>query len=707
MVTGPAGSGKTTLLAQCHATESCAAWLSVESVDNDPVAFWLGMITALRSVWWDFGAAYRDRLGAAGPGVVDDIVTLVCNELAERQAPVHLFLDDVHVIDNVASLRSLHRFLGAVPLHVRVTIASRRSAPVPLARLRANGDLVEIDASDLKLSPSEARQLLSPFVTSLDQTEIDLLVDRTEGWAVGLRLAGLAAAGSADAHALVEGFRGTDRDVADYLLSEVLGSLSDDERRFLLETSILDELTGDLCDAVAARTGSAGLLIDLDRANALVIPLDRDDRWFRYHHMLGELLTAELRRTRPDDECRLHRRAFEWMRDHGNIEAAVRHGLAADEADAAADLLCEKWAGMMHSGRTETLRVLIARFPPGIVEGHQPLAMAAAGVNAMAGHATTARRWLRAAERATYSGPRPDGIANTASSVALTRGTLALDGIDAALADGRTALELEPEGSPARSLAATLVGRSLVIRGDIDASKEHLEEVVRLGGTNLRAYAMAELALGQLGRGDAEGALRDAHAASELLHDAGGDDLFMAATAHAVTALAAIALGDAGTARTALAAARRPMAAVGQAMPLDATHTRLLLARASLALDDVDTAGVLLRDAQQVLDSVEDVGVMRAQHGELVAQLNRMQPRVEADAVDELTERELEVLGLLPSPLTIREIAEELFVSRNTVKTHTRRVYRKLSASSRDEAVLIARDRGLLETLDGSGPEPE
>ena len=177
-------------------------------------------------------------------------------------------------------------------------------------------------------------------------------------------------------------------------------------------------------------------------------------------------------------------------------------------------------------------------------------------------------------------------MASTASSVALLRGSLAPDGVDAALADGRTALELEPPGSPHHTLAALIVGRALVMRGDVDESTEFFEEVDRSDLTNERAYALAELSLGHLGRGDAERALATADTARTLMHEAGGDDLFMAATAHAAAALAAIDVGDERAARVALRAAHRPMAAVGQAMPMDATHTRLLLARAALALDE-------------------------------------------------------------------------------------------------------------------------
>ena len=704
VVTGPAGSGKSTLLAQCHAVDPFPAWLSLERADNDAIALWWSMIAALRTVVGDFGEAYRTRLLGGGSGAIDDVVVSVGNELAERETPIHLFLDDLHVVDDETCRRSMHRFVSSLPDGVRVTVATRRSAPIPLGRLRANGDLIEIEPSDLALSGREANQLLTSFDVPLDQDQLDLLVARTEGWAAGLQLAGLAAARAADAGSFVGDFHGTDRDVAEYLIGEVLESLSGEDRDFMVETSILSRLTGDLCDAVTGRPGGAETLARLEQSNAFVIPLDRDDRWYRYHHLFGELVAAELHRTRPDEERLLHRRAFEWLRDDGQIAAAVPHGLTGGETDAAADMLCAHWLDMLRTGRAETARALIESFPSEFAADHQPLAMAAAGVYAMTGHTQSARRWLDVAERATYDGPRPDGMASTASAIALLRGSIAHDGVDAALADGRTALGLEPPGSPHHTLAALLVGRALVMRGDVDQSTEYFEEVDRSDLVNERVYALAELSLGHLGRGDAERALATADTARTLMHEAGGDDLFMAATAHAAAALAAIAVGDQRAARVALRAAHRPMAAAGQAMPMDVTHTRLLLARAALALGEAGLAREYLSDARPVIDSIDDVGVMRQQHAELWAQLDALHPAADAEPDKEFTKQELVVLAMLPSPLTMRDIAEELFLSRNTIKTHMRRVYRKLHASSREEAVLIARDRGLLPASDDRPP---
>ncbi|MGI9601369.1 MAG: LuxR C-terminal-related transcriptional regulator [Acidimicrobiales bacterium] len=707
VISGPAGSGKSTLLAQCHADDPFAAWLSLDSADNDPVALWWSMIGAIRTVIGDFSGTHQSRLLAAGAGAIDDIVVSVCNELAERQTPIHVLIDDVHVIENVTCLRSLHRFVAALPDGARATMTSRRSGPIPLARLRVSGDLVEIGTVDLALSTDEAHRLLTAYGSSLDEEHFDILVERTEGWPAGLHLAGLAATQAPDAQAFAEDFRGTDRDIAAYLLSEVLGSVSHEDRDFIIETSILSRLTGDLCDAVTGRSGGAEILARLAEANAFVIPLDRAGRWYRYHHLFGELVAAELRHTTLDEQL-LHGRAFEWLSADGQIAAAIPHALAAGETRAAADLVCGHWPGMMDSGRNHTALALLAQFEPEYIAEHQPLAIGAASLHAVTGNSAEAMRWLDIAEHTEFDGPRPDGMASVASSFAMARGTIAPNGVDAALADGFTALEIEPAGSPWRMLAILIVGRSLVWRGDVEESIEYLEEVEQSPVANQHSYALAEKSLAQLSRGDAEQALVTAESAREVLREAGGEDMFMGATIHAAAALAAIDLGDTRAARIALRAASRPMAAVGQAVPLDATRARLLLARAALALGEEELARQYLNDSKPVIDSIEDMGVMRDQYAELVARVDISPPQDHsAPAPDiDFTERELDVIAMLPSPLTTREIGEELYLSRNTIKTYLRRVYRKLNASSRQEAVLIADEMGLLTDRAASGGRP-
>ncbi len=438
VVAGPAGCGKSTLLGQCYAVDPFPAWLSLSSEANDPVVFWWSMISSLGTVIGDFGREYRDRLMIAGTAVLDDVVASVTNELVEHQLPVHLFLDDVHLVKNPTCLRSLHRFVSSLPAGVRVTIASRDSAVLPLARLRVEGELIEITGTELTFSADMAREMIERLGVTIDVSQMEILVDRTEGWPAGLQLAGMALARVRDPNEFVTGFHGTDQDIADYLIDEVLETVTPEERDFMIQTSVLPRLSGGLCDAVTGRNDGAEVLARLERNNAFVIPLDRDGHWFRYHHLFADLLIAQLERRRPLEVAELHARAFEWLRDQRQVADAIPHALAAGDSDAAADLLSGNWLTLLGTGRIATACALLDRFADDEIAGHQPLALAAAFINGFAGQPRTARRFLEAAERATYDGPPPDGAVSMASSLALTRCGLALDGIDAALADALT-----------------------------------------------------------------------------------------------------------------------------------------------------------------------------------------------------------------------------------------------------------------------------
>jgi LuxR family maltose regulon positive regulatory protein len=688
VISGPAGCGKSTLLGQCHDVDPFPAWLSLSPEANDPVVLWWSLISSLRIVIGDFGRDYRDRLLTAGTTVLDDVRTLVTNELVEHQLPLHLFLDDVHLVENPTCRRSLHRFVSSLPAGVRVTIASRDSAVLPLARLRTQGELIEITGTDLAFSADIAHEMIVRLGVTIDVPQMEVLLDRTEGWPAGIQLAGMALTRASDPNDFVTGFHGTDQDVADYLIGEVLETVTPEERDFMIQTSVLPRLSGGLCDAVTGRHDGAEVLVALEQTNAFVIPLDRDGHWFRYHHLFADLLIAQLQRRRQLEVAGLHTRAFEWFRDHGQIADAIPQALAAGDSDAAADLLSRHWLTLVGTGRIATVRALLSRFLDDEITGHQPLALAAAFVNGFAGQPDAARRFLEAAERTTYEGPPPDGAVSMESSLALTRCGLALDGIDAALADGMTAYRLEPPGSRWHQVASLIVGLALVMRGDVDESTPYFEQATHGPDEIAPCYALAELSLGQLTRGEHERAAATAAEACRLVDENGIGDLFVAATAHAAAALIAVALGDERQARIDLRTARRPMESLGQAMPMDAIHSRILLARAALAVGEQDLARHHLSEARVVTSAVDDVGIMREQIDELTARLT-VESEARSDVLPEFTDREVEVIALLGTPMTTKEIGEELFLSRNTIKTYLRRIYRKLGASSRDEAVLI------------------
>ncbi|MGI9612494.1 MAG: LuxR C-terminal-related transcriptional regulator, partial [Acidimicrobiales bacterium] len=570
--------------------------------------------------------------------------------------------------------------------------------PVPLARLRVEGNLLEIEAQDLVLSADEAGKMFDGLGASIDRELIEDLVRRTEGWAAGLQLARLAMSRTDDVASLVHSFGGRDRLVADYLTTEVLNSLPDDERRFMIETAVLRQLSPELCDAITGRTDSAAHLASLERSNAFVIPLDRAGIWYRYHHLFADLLTAQ---SLPDGSPTVqerHRRAMVWLGDRGHMVEAVHHGLASGRRIEAADLVCANWWELNNRGQVETARKLIELFDADEIRGYQPLAIAAAFIYAACGEDAHARQFLEAAEEGTFEGAPPDGAATIESSLALVSSSLAFDGVERALIDGSVAYDLEPPDSAWRPLAALIVGLALVMKDDYEAAAPYFEEASQVPDDSVRAYALAELSLGQLAAGQAERAVAIAEEATQAVIRGGLDELITAASAYTAQAHAYFALGNTAQARTSLDAAKRPLDYMGQAMPMDALRVQVLLADVALELGDHDTARTCLNRSAQLAATVADTGRLDAKLTALQTRWKSLAPQPIEHEVEPspFTKREVEVLNLLSRGLSTREIGEELFLSRNTIKSYLRRVYRKLNATSRSEAVARAKDMGLL-----------
>ncbi|MGI9612702.1 MAG: LuxR C-terminal-related transcriptional regulator [Acidimicrobiales bacterium] len=701
-IIGPAGAGKSTLMAQLHAAEASAVWYSAGDDDDDPVCIWWGLIEAIRDIAPGFGDTYRHRLATAGSAVVGETVVAVANELERRDEPIHLFVDDLHRVSNVATRRSFHKLVTHLPKGDRVTFTSRHSTTIPLARLRVQGNLVEISASDLALGPEETRRLLDGLGVALPPSLIDVLVERTEGWPAGLQLAGMALVGVDDPARFVEDFCGTDRLVADYLVTEVLDGVSAEDATFMIETSALQRLSGELCDMVTGQADSAERLRRLESTNAFITPLDRTGHWFRYHHLFADLLTARLLERDPAEVQVIHGRAFDWLREHGQVSPAIVHGLAAGRRREAAELVCKHWLELVDSGRLRTAKDLVDRFDRDEVADYQPLAIASAFIDGLSGDLRGARRCLDAAQNSAFDGTPPDGAVSMASSLALARGGLALDGLDQALADAETAYELEPPDSPWRPMAALIIGLARTMQGELDEPRSFFEEACLAADDSIRVYALAELALVRLAKNDLRHAEREATEACSLIADNGLEDLIQAATAFGAAASVALARGDDQRAKSLLAQAERPMGYVGQALPMDVMRAAVLLGGVALALGHHETARRHIERAGRIDSAVADTGALSDRLSELRAQLP---PRVvgEADGLedDSVTKRELEVLRLLPTGLTIREIGQELFLSRNTIKTYLSSLYRRLGVSSRSEAVERAVELGF---LDETGP---
>ena len=398
LVCGPAGYGKTVLLADwARRGELPAAWLSLDAGDNDPARFWHHAVAALDRARPGTGERVAPLLGPPAPSSFQGLVTALINDLAADQAL--LVLDDYHLIGAPQVHESLAFLVEHRPAGITVVLASRSDPPLPLARLRARGQLTEIREAELRFTPAEAAELLQHAASGLPDASVAALAARTEGWAAGLQLAALSLRGQHDAAAFVAAFTGSHRYVLDYLAEEVLERQDEQLRTFLLETSVLDRLSGPLCDAVTGRGGSQALLEEAERAGLFLIPLDELRGWWRYHHLFADLLRARLQQEQPGRTAQLHRNAAAWCQEHGLADDAIGHAAAAGETAWAARII-EQHFDLVHRirGEAATIDRWLSVLPAEVVRSRPRLLLAQAHMAADSGHPEVVEPLLDAAD---------------------------------------------------------------------------------------------------------------------------------------------------------------------------------------------------------------------------------------------------------------------------------------------------------------------
>jgi LuxR family maltose regulon positive regulatory protein len=408
LVCAPAGYGKTVLLADwVRRVHAPVAWLSLDAGDNDPARFWRHGLAALDRVRPGLADRVEPLLGPPAPASYTGLVTVLINELSAEPgtAEALLVLDDYHLIESEAVHRSVEFLLAHRPPGLHLVLATRCDPPLPLARMRGRGQLTEVRAAELRFTADEAAALLRHMAAEAGATVPDAaaaaLTARTEGWAAGLQLAGLSLRGRSDAAGLVAAFAGSHRYVLDFLAEEVLEQQNEQVRRFLLETSVLDTLSGALCDAVTGKSGCQVLLERVERAGLFLVPLDEVRGWWRYHHLFADLLRARLQAEHPARAVELHRNAASWYADHGLSDSAVRHAVAAGDATWAARLI-EQHFDMVYSwyGEATTIHRWLATLPAELIESRPRLLLAQAQLAAASGRLDAVEPLLDAAERA-------------------------------------------------------------------------------------------------------------------------------------------------------------------------------------------------------------------------------------------------------------------------------------------------------------------
>jgi LuxR family maltose regulon positive regulatory protein len=678
LVSAPAGWGKTTLLAEWAADpreQRPFTWLGLDRADNDPVRFWGYVIEALRALEPSLAASSLAALGVPGTDPVEVVLPLVLNELADLPRDIVLVLEDYHLIQAPEVHAGLAFFVERLPPTVELAIATRLDPPLPLPRLRARGEMLELRASELRFGAEEAEELLTAAIgDQLTDEDVERLVLRTEGWAAGLYLAALSLTGRDDPRAFIEAFAGDDRHIVDYLGGEVLDGLDPETREFLVRTSILERMSAPLCDHLLGSRDAAATLLEIERANLFLVPLDGRREWYRYHHLFADLLRHELERSEPEAVADLHRRAAEWLAANGAVDDAIRHALSAEDDETAARLVAEMWRASFNRGELATVDRWLDDLPELIVRTTPDLCLARAWVLMDRGRPREAEQWLLEVPA------EPEGVVLHAVLC------FKLGKLTHAESVAREAISLAPVGSPlGLPVAHCILGIALYYRGELAEAERSLLEASRLAlagnNTLARIYALGYLGLTRLDAGDEPNARVSAE---EALKHAGRPP----ASEHFVSAMALLANGrldgDAAALEQAVALARRGAAPVEVAVAL-------------AGLGEARRDPTMLQDALALLADCEDPGRLPTLIEEAQFRLRGRTPGPRRKLAGDLSERELAVLRMFPGNQSLRQIASTLFLSPNTIKTHSRSIYRKLGAASREEAVVRGRELGLLE----------
>ena len=706
LLDAPAGFGKTTLLAQWCAGAGAGrvAWVSLDEGDNDPTRFWMYVAEAFRSVEPDAGVMAIQALRHSSADLYRVVLPSLLNELNMIGSRLVLVLDDYHLVTNAVCHETLGFLLDHLPPGVHVALATRSDPPLPLARMRAQGELAEIRFLELEFTDEEASALLNGSMgLRLAAEDVERLAERTEGWPAGLYLAGLSLRGREDASGFIASFHGDNHHVADYLSAEVLAHQPAEVQRFLLRTSILERLSGPVCDAVLETEGSGELLGELEHSNLFLTPLDDHREWYRYHPLFAQLLRVELGHREPELVPALHRRASAWHRQTGDVEAAIHHATAAGEFGEAATLIACHWLRYWRRGRLATVARWLDELPDEAITANPPVAYVAAWIGGFSGASKQeVERWLAVTEDDTWEGELPDGIKSLAFGAALTRAALLFDDVGRSAGAARRALGLAgPEPSPFSRMAQAALGRALYLSGHPAEARPGLEELVRVVPPSAQPFAvMTALAVLSLIAGDNHDGPTATTLARRAAEVAGAQGLI----AEPLCGIVYLALGRALTDQGQLEEAEEQLGRALELLEIDSmvlhrAHTLLLLASVRRDLGDPPGARALVEQARELIERAADPGILSVLLGQSARALDTAPSRRVERAP--LTERELAVLRLLPTRLSNREIGRELYVSLNTVRSHIQAIYRKFDVGTREEAVANARQLGL---LSGSRP---
>ena len=703
LVAAPAGFGKTTLATQWLASSrapSVAAWVSLDSRDNDPVRLWTHVAIALERAGCPSDQDAAAFMAAHAGEVIAEVLPRLLASIADMDEDLVIFLDDFHFLRDVDCHTQVEFLVENLPQQAHLVVLTRADPGLRIAWLRATGRLSEIRAADLAFTAEETSSLLAVEQVHLSSGSVRDLVQRTEGWAAGLYLATLSMAGRSDPDEFVREVSEGNRFIGDYLTEEVLAGLSDEVRQFIRTMSILDRFSAPLADYMTGLSNSAALLAELERSNLFLIPCDEKRRWFRFHHLFASAARSDLELEDPDRVPGLHAAAARWFRDHGHIDEAVMHSLVSGSRRDAAQLVQANWLQYVGAGRTATVVGWLDSLGPAAIASDPEARVTAAWMAALSGNRAALTDHLTALAEFEQLGPLPDGSRSVESAVAMIHGLFGYDGPVAMTRGAQRALELETDGrSPYYSIAHVARGHAAYVAGDLDLATTLLVKASHNEAAPpiIRMVALACLSLSEGERDHQELSCELAEEAMQIIDAVGLRGTPQAAMAFSALGLAQAAGGDVTTAATTMEQGltlRRRNPAQGPWV----LHPLLAGAQVALRVGQRDTAMQLAEEASTRMDCYPD-GMermrerLRLVEGAIAATATNA---ATAQGGEPLTQRETEILRLLQGSLSLSEIAGELFISPNTVKTHAKAVYRKLGVNSRTEAVRIGRHRLLV-----------
>jgi LuxR family transcriptional regulator, maltose regulon positive regulatory protein len=700
LVAAPAGYGKTTAVrAWCADHHSTPAWVTLDGGDNDPVRLWSYAATAIDRVHEGLGRGALQRLSHGGSSV-ESAVNALMNAIAASGEEVLIVFDEMQAVSEAECLATIDHALEGLPPAARLIVISRSDPGIGLARLRGHGDLLELRAAELALTLAEARELVvERGRIELGPDEVELLWERTEGWPAALVCACIWLRSVDDAPRAVRDFGGSHRFVVDYLTDEVLASLDDDGRSFLLSASVLGRFTPEVCDGVLGRSDSAAMLARLERSNLFITRLEQGS-WFRVHPLFAEFAASQLEFEEPGAGAAIHARASAWLRSRGLPVEASEHAAAAGDHEAVAQLLVENHLSLIRTGRARTLLRWVRMLPNEKVVEHPVLAVGAATATLMTGQSTLEqRRFLHLADQARAEHPERVGPYVEAVAAMVRAGSVDSD-VGTAVVAGRRAVQVaESDADDVLVAALAALARALYFAGELDEAwatamraVEHPEAELRPPG---HAVARSTLALVAADRKRLPAARTHAEKARAIVGSNGTSRSWIGANASA--ALGAVLAGEG-----AHAAAERELAYAEHFFRDEVAtvhHAWILavLAGVRCRRGRLDAAEAALRSARDELAELADPGSVSVMVEGIGRALGEAKSRASEGEVLELpTAAELAVLRLLASELSVRQIGGALFLSPNTIRSHTRALYRKFGVTSRVDAVARADALGLL-----------